>query len=189
MGGYGSSRWGWGYMKKTPVEDCKTLDVAELRAAGLLAPGERRTRIITWRRGENVTGQIGLETDTTDPAVPKLRIFYTVTLAGRDPQALDYHIPLAPTLPNYGGRRWWMICPLVVGGHPCGRRVRVLHLPPGGLYFGCRTCYNLTYTSCQESDKRIGQLFKWAEAGGDLRAALESDPILVIKAMTRLLGR
>jgi hypothetical protein len=28
-----------------------------------------------------------------------------------------------------------------------------LYLPPGGRYFGCRHCYNLTYTSCQESRK------------------------------------
>jgi hypothetical protein len=26
-------------------------------------------------------------------------------------------------------------------------------MPPGGRYFGCRRCYDLTYTSCQESHK------------------------------------
>ena len=26
-----------------------------------------------------------------------------------------------------------------------------MYLPPGGTYFGCRHCYDLTYTSCQES--------------------------------------
>lgn len=36
-------------------------------------------------------------------------------------------------------------------GVRCGRRVRKLYLPPGGRYFGCRHCYRLTYTSCQES--------------------------------------
>lgn len=28
-----------------------------------------------------------------------------------------------------------------------------LYLPPGGRYFGCRCCYQLNYTSCQESHK------------------------------------
>jgi len=28
-------------------------------------------------------------------------------------------------------------------------------LPPGGKYFGCRHCYNLTYQSCKEHDKRL----------------------------------
>jgi hypothetical protein len=32
-------------------------------------------------------------------------------------------------------------------------RVGKLYLPPDGLYFGCRHCYELTYRSCQESHK------------------------------------
>jgi hypothetical protein len=183
VGGYGSRRWGWG--KKTSIEDCKTLDLAELRAAGLLAPGKRQMQVITWRRGERVTGRINILVDTLDPAQPRLRAIYTVTRPGADPQDLDYKIPLTPTLPNYGGKRWWLVCPLIAGDRPCLRRVRVLYLPPGGLYFGCRACYNLTYTSCQESDKRISRLLKCAEAGGDLRAMVQSDPILVLKAMSR----
>jgi hypothetical protein len=42
---------------------------------------------------------------------------------------------------------------LGAGGPPCGRRVGKLYLPPCGRYFGCRHCYRLTYTSCQESHK------------------------------------
>ncbi len=47
--------------------------------------------------------------------------------------------------------RWWFACPLVVNGRACGRRVRMLYLPPNGRYFGCRGCHDLTYRSCQES--------------------------------------
>lgn len=32
----------------------------------------------------------------------------------------------------------------------CHRRVGCLYLPPGGNYFGCRHCYDLTYRSSQE---------------------------------------
>jgi hypothetical protein len=181
VGGYGSGRWGL-HTKRTPVENCFALDAAKLRLFGLLAPGKRQLQTLTWRRGEREAGEIGLLADTTDPAQPRLVAIYTATRPGADPHDLKYHIPLAPTLPNYGGRRWWLVCPLV----GCGRRVRVLYLPPGGLYFGCRECYNLTYTSCQESDKRISRLIKWAGAGGDLRAMVQSDPILVLKAMSRL---
>jgi hypothetical protein len=28
-----------------------------------------------------------------------------------------------------------------------------LYLPPGGKFFGCRQCYDLTYESCQRSHK------------------------------------
>jgi hypothetical protein len=55
--------------------------------------------------------------------------------------------------PNYGGHRWWFICPIVRrdGGPP--RRVAKLYLPSGSKYFGSREAYALTYTSCQESGK------------------------------------
>jgi hypothetical protein len=41
---------------------------------------------------------------------------------------------------------------------PCGRRVGNLYLPPRSryFYFGCRRCYRLTYTSCQESRRDDG---------------------------------
>src|SRR3954469_12886501 len=59
----------------------------------------------------------------------------------------------AASIPHYGGRRGWCICPLVRndGGRP--RRVAKLYLPSGGKYFGSREGHGLTYTSCQESGK------------------------------------
>ena len=51
---------------------------------------------------------------------------------------------------NFGGYRWWFICPLVVNGNVCGRRVGALYLG-GEEYFGCRHCYNLTYECQKES--------------------------------------
>ena len=62
------------------------------------------------------------------------------------------------TTPNYGGRRWWFICPLSRddGGPP--RRVAKLYLPPGEKYFGSREGYELTYESCQESENTAGSL-------------------------------
>ena len=39
-----------------------------------------------------------------------------------------------------------------------------LYLPPGGRYFGCRHCHDLTYRSRQESDARVYAL---ARAGLD----------------------
>ena len=83
---------------------------------------------------------------------------------------MDYKVQLVTTTPNYGGLRWWFICPLVRrdGGPP--RRVAKLYLPPGGTYFGSREGYGLTYTSCQESrkfDKFYASL--GAEMGMDAR--------------------
>jgi hypothetical protein len=75
-------------------------------------------------------------------------------------------------MPHFGGRRWWMCCPAVVGGRPCGRRVRKLFLPLGGRIFACRKCYDLTYKVCQESHKFDDLYRKMAGTMGcDVRTA------------------
>jgi hypothetical protein len=72
-------------------------------------------------------------------------------------------IPVRPTTTptQLGGRRFWFICPLIVRGMACNRRVGNLYLPPGTRYFGCRKCHNLTYRSCQEAhqtERVLGRL-------------------------------
>ena len=57
-------------------------------------------------------------------------------------------IQLDSTSPNYGGVRWWFLCP------KCGRRVALLHRPSYTHHFFCRHCYNLTYSSIQCSNTR-----------------------------------
>jgi hypothetical protein len=52
---------------------------------------------------------------------------------------------------NFGGERPWFVCPGVVNGKRCGRRVAILYGP--GKYFLCRHCYDLRYES-QRKDKK-----------------------------------
>ena len=66
---------------------------------------------------------------------------------------MDYWVDLETTPCNFGGQRWWFLCPLTRNGRPCRRRCGKLYSPPGNLYFGCRRCNDLTYRSCQESHK------------------------------------
>jgi len=66
-----------------------------------------------------------------------------------------------------------------------------LYLPPGGKYFGCRHCYNLTYKSCQESDKRINYYWKNPAA---MKAAMKGDRLstesfLAMRAYLRIMNR
>ena len=65
----------------------------------------------------------------------------------------------------------------------CKMRVSKLYLPPGATYFGCRTCYHLTYTSCQECHKYdsmfaglAASMWDWYPGltGKDVRALLKS---------------
>lgn len=64
---------------------------------------------------------------------------------------MNYRVQLSSTPCQFGGKRYWFICPLVTEGKPCHRRVGVLYL--AGKYMGCRDCYGLAYRSQQESSK------------------------------------
>src|SRR5262245_48017606 len=156
MGGPGSGNhdhW-WRAGKKTTVEECEALDANRWMREGILKPGVHLTGGWRWVYHGGRENSISYEVDTLDPARPAVRLFYTVTRSGtKERESLDYPVELTTTRPRFGGLRWWFICPLVVSGRECGRRVGKLYLPPGGRYFGCRHCYNLTYTSCQESRK------------------------------------
>jgi len=66
-------------------------------------------------------------------------------------EKINLSIPLVTSYPKFGGIRFWFTCPLNKGGRPCQRRVGKLYLPPGGKYFGCRHCHDLSYTSSQEA--------------------------------------
>ena len=61
-----------------------------------------------------------------------------------------------------------------------------LHLPPA-RYFGCRRCHDLTYTSCQEHDKRADALRRspWLMDAvlDNPEAASSSQLILALKAL------
>ena len=55
------------------------------------------------------------------PDYPWLRLRYCV-----NGERVDCIVRLVSTRPNYGGHRWWFVCPLM------GRRAAKLYLPPGG---------------------------------------------------------
>jgi hypothetical protein len=74
----------------------------------------------------------------------KLVLSYRSTLGGewedvKEPVSLEW------TPCNFGGERPWFVCPGVVNGKRCGRRVAILYGP--GKYFLCRHCYDLRYES------------------------------------------
>jgi hypothetical protein len=158
MGGYGSGRWGSEVTKYT-VEDCQSLKIKDIASQGILEPGLRAFRSVTWRNSftDEITSSICYEIDTSkdDLSFYFIRLFYTMT---RTQEKIDYKIPLVTTQPNFGGLRWWFQCPLVINDRPCLRKVSAIHRTPNGRYYGCRHCLRLTYRSCQESDKRVSWL-------------------------------
>jgi hypothetical protein len=163
MGGPGSGshyHW-WRSSKKTTVEVCKSLDANRWMREGILKPGVCFVGSWRWVYQGGRENSITFEVDARDPVLPSLRLSYTITRRGDERgESLDYSVELTTTRPRFGGLRWWFVCPLVVNGQPCGRRVGKLYLPPGGRHFGCRHCHELTYTSCQTHDKRVDFLRK-----------------------------
>jgi hypothetical protein len=175
MGGFGSGEHLRRIHKKRVVEDCRSIDVYHWRREDILKAGVHHRGNWQWTRDGVRTFGIGYEVNTLGSGPFYVRLSYTIAPRGEQPQSLDYKVQLTTTRVRNGGLRWWFICPLVVSGRPCTRRVGKLYLPPGSKYFGCRACYNLTYTSCQERRKNdsIAKLLA-RDMGEDPRDVLET---------------
>jgi hypothetical protein len=99
--------------------------------------GERETRSLSFR-------VVGGDRPNT------IWLDYTLKKWSGEKHDFDYPVRLTTTPLPWGGIRFWFFYPLTVNGVACYRRVGCLYLPPGGNYFGCRHCYDLTYRSSQE---------------------------------------
>jgi hypothetical protein len=182
MGGYGSGRRS---TRKSTVEECRTCDISLFTKSLVLQAGG----FLWWtnRAGETtcsmryVSKRLG-----NDSGV--VRFSYEIGADDRR-REIEEPVEVVATLPHFGGIRWWFICPLSVDGCKCHRRVRKLYLPRGGTYFGCRSCYKLTYESIRSHDERVGRLVRNPEA---LLAALESKSLAIsvlgLRAYCKLRG-
>jgi hypothetical protein len=131
MGGQGS---GWQRTRKLTVEEGLILDVKDLVAKGVLDPG--------WRNGSlrwQSSAALQYSSSISQNGTGTLWLRYTA-----DGEFMYYTVTLVSTVPHYGGRHWWFICPV--------KKIRVskLHLPPGATQFASRKAHNLTYRSSRE---------------------------------------
>jgi hypothetical protein len=142
----------WYFDKKDTVESCHSVSVAFLRKHDYFCGF--RSGSIKWTNhwGEE-KGSISV-TVCVDEEEQYARFWYTNTKRSTGEKTeCDYRVQLDTTPCNLGGVRYWFICPLIKNGIPCGRRVGKLYF--GGMYLGCRHCYNLSYESRNES--RMGR--------------------------------
>lgn len=164
MGGPGS---GSGYRSrgtKATVEESLAVAVRDIRTR----PHFGTAGTLTWTWASGGTAAVGYAVTGTDDAP-------TVTFHYRWRGTEDVRVPvrLQTTPTQFGGRRWWFTCPLAVNGVACNRRAGKLHLPPGGRYFGCRKCHNLTYRSCQEAHQSE-RVCAWLGFGPDAARMLSA---------------
>lgn len=85
----------------------------------------------------------------------RLELTYTSTRHGKR-RDVRQTVHLTHTVPNYGGKRWWIWCPV------SRRRVGKLYLPPGGDVFASRQAWRLGY-QCQRDaarDRPFERLFR-----------------------------
>ncbi len=138
MGGFGSGR----YSSMPTVEMGLTLDLNRLIRQRNVRPGEHISGTLTWtmtRSGKKV-GELGYEARLTYDGARWVRLHYLVNSV-----PMDYTVYLRSTPCNFGGVRWWWVCPLT------GATVAKLYLPPGAKTFAARDAYRLPYRSQRET--------------------------------------
>ncbi len=135
------------------VEECRVWSAADLGPAGLLAEVPYYPSRLPARDGQ---------THETVAEISVLLVHeqvferYLVVDCARliNGERRQYLIDLTATQSTYGGLRWWFCCPKRPNGNVCGRRVAKLYLPPGAIYFGCRSCLGLAYECVHESKRQ-----------------------------------
>jgi hypothetical protein len=165
MGGMGSGRSTSYGSRKDTVEECREIDAVRFTREKIITPDAFKLGAWLWRdaRTHETRSSIEYIANTRYGTPPYLQLRYTLTKT-REPIA--YKTWLTTTNLHWGGVRWWFLCPLTTAGRSCGRRVRKLYLPPGGKYFDCRHCYDLTYQSCRDSHKYDGLINSMAASLG-----------------------
>ena len=161
MGGYGSGRW-YRYDSRDTVESYHRIDLRYIRKHGLL---DRPWFSLSWRRGREPSGSVGVSVERDDDGRPEaLRLTYRYRRGyGGEWQDVTDRIRIEWTPCNLGGERPWLMCP------GCRKRRAVLC---GGTYFRCRECHGLAYESSRESvlERTDRKLRKLRERMGDENA-------------------
>ncbi len=136
MGGYGSGRQ---YGRPT-ADASRRIDLAWMMRKDMVRAGNETSGTIYWNSGGNPAGSISYRADMRAPEYSNLFLTYTRE-EGHEQEEVKQAVRLVYTEPNFGGKRWWMICPYN------GSRIGKLYLPPQGDRFASRGAWKLGYHS------------------------------------------
>ena len=133
-------------MRKIIVENCYQLSILDLKKMNLLPtkdskPVPKGVRL-DWDKNEQRVMLTGILFN------PLTEMIYLQCIYPPNGVEHTYTVRLTATPCNFGGVRYWFMCPCYRGGTNgsyCNRKVSKLYLPPGMYEFGCRWCHNLTY--------------------------------------------
>lgn len=138
MGGLGSGKWIRANSKKT-VESQNQLDIRWLRKQGYLKTGISGK--LSWIFENETAGAIEYFVKSD-----RIILLYNYYKKSGVKETVEQHLLLSETRCNYGGSRFFFICPC------CLRKADLLY--GADKYFLCRRCYKLTYSSQQENVKK-----------------------------------
>ena len=147
--------------RKTRVNETKTIDILDLHRKGVFSKKISWAWTSSWLRNDKIIASIRSQVEFNDNNPTGLRFSYSMTdKQSGERKDYNYIIPVVSTPCHYGGKRWWFICPHIVNGKTCQRRCRIIYLPQGAEYFGCRECYQLTYESRQKHREKFYEGFE-----------------------------
>jgi hypothetical protein len=146
--------------KRLTTSEAYALDIANLQRAGVfkaapgtlcrceLGEGDLLFRVALWvsRRADGSLWLSILNRPDQQLIGPRTRLNATIKIEF--------------TRCHFGGSRPWFRCQGLPREVHCGRRVRIVYLAFGAEFWACRRCWDLTYISCQKSDKRVNQVLK-----------------------------
>src|SRR5215831_7329382 len=135
---FGAGRPGW----RQKCEHLLALDVRVLARRGRLAPGMSYSW--AWSRGGEPAGNIGIHTGSDH-----VRLAYTWTPYGSDPQQVECCVRLERTPCHFGGSRPWFRCPR------CWALRAVIYGVASDGKFGCRRCMRLAYATEQSRESIV----------------------------------
>lgn len=131
------------------------IDLAWMLRTGRAREGMLIRGTLSWNCGGEPAGSISYAAHMDEPGRERLELSYSRG-EGEGREHVRQTVHLCHTLPHYGGKRWWMICPY--------RSVRAgkLYKPAGGDRFASRQAWRLAYNSQREAsrDRAFEKLFR-----------------------------
>ncbi len=162
--------------RKTRVDEVRSIDILDLQRKKVFSSNPGLLWSTSWSRNGEVIASVSFQVEAEGDSPTRMRFMYTITdNSSGAKKNFNYALRLVSTPCHYGGQRWWFLCPLVVNGQYCNRTCRILYMPPGSGYFGCRECYGLTYESRQRHREKFYEQF--------------AKPYLVVEAAQQKLAR
>lgn len=147
-------------MSKTEADWCKKIEIWWLLRDMSIHGTTYKSTTISWG-DDGSRGSISVRVSLYEEKYVQFIYTQTDNTTG-EKKDFDYKVQLVETPCHLGGTRFWFECPLFKKGQYCGRRVGVLY--KDGDYFGCRHCYELTYSSRNKNRNHyLNSLFRVLE--------------------------